>query len=193
MIAHIQGQFIQVTPAYVVVDCHGVGYCLHISLYTFEKFKDQKNGLLFSHLSIKEDGHTLYGFVDEAERNLFRQLILVNGVGANTARMMLSSLNPGELYNAIVNGNVGLLKSIKGIGEKTAQRIVIDLQSKLSKEGLNGEHSMPATPGNANQRMAMEALVTLGFNRVAVEKTLTKLNLQNQNTEDIIKQALKVL
>ncbi len=193
MIAHVQGQFTQVTPAYVVVDCHGVGYCLHVSLYTFEKIKDHKSGLLFTHLSIKEDGHTLYGFVDEAERSLFRQLILVNGVGANTARMMLSSLNPGELYNAILNGNVGLLKSIKGIGEKTAQRIVIDLQSKLSKEGLNGELSMPATPSNANQRMAMDALVTLGFNRISVEKTLTKLNLQNQNTEDIIKQALKVL
>lgn len=193
MIAHVQGQFTQVTPAYVVVDCQGVGYGLHISLYTFEKIKDLKNGLLFTHLSIKEDGHTLFGFADELERNLFRQLILVNGVGANTARMMLSNLNPGELYNAIVNGNVGLLKSIKGIGEKTAQRIIIDLQSKLSKEGLNGEHSMPVTPSNANQRMAMEALVTLGFNRVAVEKTLTKLNLQNQNTEDIIKQALKVL
>lgn len=193
MIAHVQGQFTQVTPAYVVVDCHGVGYCLHISLYTFEKIKDLKSGLLHTHLSIKEDGHTLYGFAEESERSLFRQLILVNGVGANTARMMQSSLNPNELYNAIVNGNVGLLKSIKGIGEKTAQRIVIDLQSKLSKEGLVGEQATSTSPGNANQRMAMEALVTLGFNRVAVEKTLSKLNLQNHNTEDIIKQALKVL
>lgn len=192
MIAHVRGQFIQITPANIVVDCQGVGYNLHISLYTFEKIKDKKEGLIYTHLSIKEDSHTLYGFFDELERDLFRQLIIVNGVGPNTARMMLSSLNPQEIYQAIANGNIGLLKSIKGIGEKTAQRIVLDLQSKLSKEGLKTEINIQNSVGNSN-RLAADALVTLGFNRIAIEKAFSKINLQDASTEDIIKQALKIL
>ena len=133
MIAHIEGKLVVKSPTYLVVDCSGVGYGINISLNTFEKIKNEEHIRILTHLAVKEDSHTLYGFADEEEKQLFLQLISVNGVGTNTARMILSSLKPNEIKSAITNGNWALLKTIKGIGPKTAQRIVIDLQDKIIK------------------------------------------------------------
>jgi Holliday junction DNA helicase RuvA len=197
MIAHLEGKFEQITPTFMVVDCNGVGYGIHISLSTYEKLKGQKSGRVLTHLSIREDDHVLFGFADETERGLFRHLISVTGIGPSSARMMLSSLSPKELFSVIANGNVGLLKTVKGIGDKTAQRIILELQSKLQKEATS---STSILPGFANihgaQQEASDALVTLGFNRASVEKALAKIaqsNGNNQSIEDMVKQALKVL
>src|SRR5690242_13639910 len=128
MIGYIKGKLAGISPAMALIDVNGVGYELHISLYTFEKVKDQENCKLFTHLSIKEDSHTLFGFFEEEERIMFRNLINVSGVGASTARMILSSLSVPELQNAILRGDSALIKSVKGVGVKTSQKIVIDLQ-----------------------------------------------------------------
>jgi Holliday junction DNA helicase RuvA len=196
MISHIQGIFTEITPAYVVVDCNGVGYGIHISLSTFEKIKNLKSGKLLTHLSIKEDSHTLFGFADETERSLFRHLISVNGVGAGTARMVLSSLPSKDLYNVIAHGNISLLKSIKGIGEKTAQRIVLELQGKLQKEGIPEPQIAGERLAYNINKEALDALATLGFNRLAAEKALVKISAgagRDLSVEELIKLALKTL
>lgn len=194
MYAYLEGNLSEVNPAYAIIDCQGVGYMVHISLNTFTRIKDLKRAKLYTHLSVREDAHLLYGFADDDERKLFRHLITVSGVGANTARVILSSLAPGELLQAIVSGNENILKKIKGIGGKTAQRIIIDLRDKVGKEG--------AIPGsfaasyNRQRDEALSGLVILGFNKAASEKALDKIIEKGDadiSVERLIKEALKIL
>jgi Holliday junction DNA helicase RuvA len=194
VIAHIQGKVTHRSPTYLVIDCGGVGYGIQISLNTYEKIGESENLRLLTILSIKEDSHTLYGFADEEERQLFSQLISVSGVGTNTARMILSSLRPAEIKLAILNGNWNLLKTIKGIGPKTAQRLVIDLQDKLKKAESpdllqSAQFSSPA------YEEALSALVMLGFNKAEAEKGLNKIRQQNpeSSVEQLVKLTLKIL
>ena len=194
MIAHIQGKVTHRSPTYLVIDCGGVGYGIQISLNTYEKIGESENLRFLTILSVKEDSHTLYGFADEEERQLFSQLISVSGVGTNTARMILSSLRPAEIKLAILNGNWNLLKTIKGIGPKTAQRLVIDLQDKLKKAESpdllqSAQFSSPA------YEEALSALVMLGFNKAEAEKGLNKIRQQNpeSSVEQLVKLTLKTL
>ncbi len=194
MIAHIQGKVTFRSPAYMVVDCGGVGYGIQISLNTYEKVSEGESIKLLTHLSIKEDSHTLYGFADEEERQLFQQLISVSGVGTNTARMILSSLKPSEIKMAILNGNWNLLKTIKGIGPKTAQRLVIDLQDKLKK--VEPADRIYAAQFNTPAfEEALAALVILGFSKAEAEKGLMKIRQQNpqSSVEQLVKLTLKNL
>ena len=194
MIHHINGKLVEKSPTHAVIEASGVGYYINISLNTYSKIGSSEQCKLFTHLSIKEDAHTLYGFFDASEREVFRKLISVNGVGAGTARMMLSSLNPTEIINAIALGNVSILKGVKGIGLKTAERIIIDLKDKLGKE--NGiEISEFSLNQNSNQNEALSALLALGFVKNQVEKVLQKINSSTANltVESMIKEALKQL
>ncbi|MFN4083666.1 MAG: Holliday junction branch migration protein RuvA [Bacteroidia bacterium] len=194
MIAHIKGKLSFKSPAYVVIDCNGVGYGMQISLNTYENMPHEGEVKLLAHLAIKEDSHTLYGFADEDERQLFLQLIMVNGVGTNTARMILSSLKPSEIKQAILSGNWNTLKTVKGIGPKTAQRIVIDLQDKLKK--TESADIIQQTQINSPVfDEALTALVTLGFSKNDAEKGLLKIKQQNPGAtvEQLVKQALKIL
>ncbi|MDP2236641.1 MAG: Holliday junction branch migration protein RuvA [Bacteroidales bacterium] len=194
MYAYISGKLIKKTPAFVIVDVQGVGYHINISLNTFAAIGNQQHVKLFTHLSVKEDAHILYGFHDVEERSLFLNLISVSGVGANTARIILSSLNTSEAIEAISGGNVAVLQRVKGIGTKTAQRIVVDLKDKVSRTGgLTSEKTDLAY--NTNREEALSALLILGFNKAAVEKVLARL-LQNEPSapvEKLIKEALKVM
>jgi len=194
LIAHIEGKIVTKTPTYLVVDCSGVGYGINISLHTFEKIKNEEHLRILTHLSVKEDSHTLYGFADEDERQLFLQLISVSGVGTNTARMILSSLQTIDIKSAITNGNWALLKTIKGIGPKTAQRIVIDLQDKITKNE-NAEMLSVSFGGNNITNEALSALVMLGFSKNEAEKGLIKIKQQNPNytVEELVKNTLKIL
>ena len=194
MITHLEGKFTQVLPTQVVVDCGGVGYLAHISLHTFSAISKLQTGKILTYLSIKEDAHTLYGFFDEDERVLFIQLILVNGVGCNTARMMLSSMNPTEMRTAIVAGNLAMLKSIKGIGEKTAQRIIIELKDKVGRANAPQSTINILLSHNKNREEALSALTMLGFVKLHSEKALDRVAKANAgadlSVEQLIKQAL---
>jgi Holliday junction DNA helicase RuvA len=194
MIHHINGKLVEKSPTYAVIEAAGVGYFINISLNTYSQLGSSESCKLFTHLSIKEDSHTLYGFFDTTEREVFRKLISVNGVGAGTARMMLSSLNPSEIAVAISSGNVTVLKGVKGIGLKTAERIIIDLKDKMGKES-SVDYSDFSRPQNNNQNEALFALVALGFVKNQVEKVLQKINGQTENlsVEAMIKEALKLL
>jgi len=192
MIEFLNGKLVEKTPTYIVIECHGLGYFVNISLHTYSRIEELENCKVFTHLSIKEDAHTLYGFSEIEERKLFRDLISVSGIGANTARMMLSSLSPSEIQQAIVQGNHVLLQSIKGIGNKTAQRVVIDLKDKLTKK--DGATLLNLPSNNKMKDEALSALLTLGFPRNTIEKTLeliTKQAGEIQNIEQLIKLALK--
>ena len=191
MLNHLTGRLIEKNPASIVVECHGVGYLLNISLNTYSKISTEENIRILVHLQITEDAHTLYGFADEEERRLFRLLITVSGIGCNTARMMLSSMNVDEIENCIVSEDVVKLKSIKGIGEKTAQRAILELKGKLKKDGV-----VPSVFSHIKVKdEAMAALLTLGFARNTVDKTLDSLLKKNpvSTVEELIKQALKSL
>ena len=194
MIHHINGKLVEKSPTYAVIEAAGVGYFINISLNTYSQLGSSESCKLYTHLSIKEDSHTLYGFFDTTEREVFRKLISVNGVGAGTARMMLSSLNPSEIAVAISSGNVTILKGVKGIGLKTAERIIIDLKDKMGKES-SVDYSDFSRPQNNNQNEALFALVALGFVKNQVEKVLQKINSQTENlsVEAMIKEALKLL
>ncbi len=195
MFNHIEGKITDLQPTHVVIDCQGVGYHLNISLNTYsgirEAFTTTKK--LLVHLVVREDVMILFGFIDEAERTLFRYLIQVSGVGPNTARMILSALQTGNIQQAIVNGNVGQLQSVKGIGAKTAQRIIVELQDKLGKEQFN-EEIFPSRH-NTNRQEALSALIVLGFNKMQVEKALDRIIAtgSEQTSEELIRNALKVL
>lgn len=198
MIAFVKGKVVFVSPTQVIIETEGgIGYEIQISLYTFEKIKDQKSLSILTHFSIKEDSHTLFGFFDEEERSLFRNLISVNGVGPSTARMILSSLNPGDLNHAILTGDITLLKAVKGIGPKTAQRLVLELQDKVRKTELAGIPTMQGSTTMATARQeAISALLMLGFNRPNVEKIVKKVvdeAAKPMEVEEIIKIALKSL
>lgn len=193
MIAHLQGRMVEKTPTEVIIECNGVGYQVNISLHTFSLLPDSENIKLFTFLLIREDAHTLYGFVEKAERELFKLLISVSGIGAGTARTMLSSLDPKQIINAIANANVGTIQSIKGIGSKTAQRVILDLKDKVLKLYDIEEVSMAGY--NTNKDEALSALEVLGFNKKLAEKVVEKIVKENPdaNVEIIIKQALKNL
>ncbi|MBK22242.1 MAG: Holliday junction branch migration protein RuvA [Flavobacteriales bacterium] len=194
MIHHIKGRLVEKSPTHAIIEASGVGYFVNISLITFSKLGNDENCRLFTHLSIKEDSHTLYGFAEKSEREIFRQLISVNGVGASTARIMLSSMTAEEITTAIVTGDVNALKSIKGIGAKSAQRIIVDLKDKLGKiDGI--EQNILTFANNTNRDEALSALLALGFIKNSVEKILNKV-LKAQpdlDVENLIKEALKNL
>lgn len=193
MIAHIQGRLVEKTPTDVVIDCHGVGYQINISLHTFSQLPDSDNIKLFTFLQIKEDAHSLYGFADKKERELFKLLISVSGVGAGTARTMLSSLNPEQIIQAIASNDVGTIQSIKGIGAKTAQRVILDLKDKVLK--LYQIEEVSGLTYNTNKEEALSALEVLGYVRKNAEKVVEKIltTAPNATVEELIKQALKVL
>jgi len=194
MYAYIDGKLVFKNAAYVVVDAGGVGYHINISLNTYSKLENAERCKLFTWLHVKEDAHTLYGFADEGERRLFLHLISITGIGPNTGRMMLSSITPEEIQNAIISGNVSLIQRIKGIGPKSAQRIILELQDKLRKEGAD---TLSVTPLNKTAKdEALSALVMLGFARNAVEKVLEQEINKNSGeltVEQLIKSALKSL
>jgi holliday junction DNA helicase RuvA len=193
MIAFVRGNFIRKTPAQVVVDVNGVGYELQISLHTFSAISDNESGQLHTYLHITENAQTLFGFFELGEKELFLQLISVSGVGASTARMMLSGMKPDEIVKAIVQGNAKQLEGIKGIGRKTAERLIVELRDKLSKQSLENSFSA-RTVHNTREQDALNALVALGIGRSMAEAALRKaLQSDSGNTplEDIIKLALK--
>ena len=194
MYSYFEGKLVEKTPTYAVIDCNGIGYLLNITLNTYTGIKDKESCKLYSHLVVREDALTLYGFLSQQELDIFRKLISVSGVGPGTARMVLSSTNTEELFEAITTGNVSFLKAIKGIGEKTAQRIIVDLKDKLGKADINKDFLVSAH--NTNRNEALTALLMLGFNKNSIEKTLDKIlrNSDNSNTvEEIIKKSLQIL
>lgn len=193
MIDYIKGNITRLTPTFVIAETSGVGYFINISLTTFSQLEKKSEIKILIHEIIREDTHQLYGFFDAEEREIFRHLISVTGVGANTARMMLSSLNPAEVEHAIIVSDVNILKSVKGIGLKTAQRIIVDLREKLGKQAGSGE--IFAFSDNTNREEALSALVMLGFAKNAVSKILDKIVREQKNltVEEMIKMALKNL
>lgn len=193
MIAQIQGRLVEKTPTEVVVDCGGVGYLINISLHTYSKITDSENLRLYTYLQIKDDAHTLFGFSEKIERELFKQLISVSGIGGNTARNMLSSLTPKELIQAIGSGDAKTIQSVKGIGVKTAQRVIIDLQEKVLK--LFQIEEVSPVINNTNAEEALSALEVLGFARKGSERIVNKILKQDPQAtvEQIIKLALKNL
>lgn len=194
MIAQIKGRLVEKTPTYVVIDCGGVGYEINISLNTFSALDNEELCFLYTHFIVREDAQLLYGFKEKSERELFRLLISVSGVGASTAMMILSSLSPKETKQAILGGDVNTLKSVKGIGAKSAERIIIDLRDKIGKvEGANDSISL--TQNNTIKDEALSALVMLGFAKNSAEKALTKIMATEDNlsVEQLIKQTLKNL
>ncbi|WMI69398.1 Holliday junction branch migration protein RuvA [Mangrovimonas sp. YM274] len=193
MITHIQGKLVEKNPTEVTIDCNGVGYLLHISLHTFSKIPDQENLKLYTHLQVREDSHTLFGFSSMSERDIFRLLISVSGIGANTARTMLSSLTPKQVREGIATGDVALIQSIKGIGAKTAQRVILDLKDKILKVYDIDELSAPQS--NTNKDEALSALEVLGFNKKQAEKVVDKIlsDQADASVESLIKEALKKL
>lgn len=193
MIAFVRGKFVNKNPAQVIVDVNGVGYDCHISLNTYSAIADKESGLLFTYLHITENGHTLYGFGEHSEKELFIQLISVSGVGAATARMMLSGLRPEEITKAIVQGNVKLLESIKGIGKKTAERLVLELRDKLGKNASDIVFTSNAAT-NRIENDALNALISLGIPRMNAEKAIKNVITSGDSNiilEDLIKKALK--
>jgi len=193
MITQLKGRMIEKSPTEIVIDCNGVGYLVNISLNTFSKLSDSESISLYTHLQVKEDSHTLFGFFEKTERNLFRQLISVSGIGASTARTMLSSLTPGEIQSAIVSGNVSVIQSVKGIGLKTAQRVIIDLKDKVSLISENDQFI--GNISNTNQDEELSALEVLGYNRKQTSKLIEMLvnNSPEMSVEELIKGALNKL
>lgn len=192
MIAYIDGHIAFKTPTFVVMDVQGIGYEVNISLYTYEKIVNAEKCRLLTHQVIKEDAHQLFGFIDEGERNIFRQLISITGVGPNTARMILSSLSPEELRRAIIQADITLLKTVKGIGPKAAQRIVIELQDVLKKDTVL-EGPLLSEKSRILEE-ALAAMAALGFGKAMAEKAIARVLRENPGkltVEELIKQALK--
>lgn len=193
MIAYLKGEFVNKTPASVQVDVNGVGYEVQISLYTYSKIQHLDKGMLHTHLLVREDAHILFGFFEASEKEMFLQLINVSGIGASTARVMLSYMKPEELARAIVSGDVRALEGIKGIGKKTAERIVLELRDKLTKHSM--VTNIPAMINNTLQQDALIALTALGINRLAAEQALSKVLAADPNlpVEELIKKTLRIL
>jgi len=196
MITYIKGTLTEKNPAYVVIEtAGGVAYGIHISLATFSQIKETENVKLFTHYVIKEDAHQLFGFYTEEERSLFRLLISVNGIGVNTARLILSSLSTDELINAIATENVRVIQGVKGIGQKTAQRVIIELKDKIGKTTVGNVEKISISYNN-NRAEALSALSSLGFAKNAADNALEKI-IRMEGTslsiEDLIKKALKLL
>ena len=194
MIYHLKGQLIEKNPTHVVIDCNGVGYFVHISLHTFSLLNNNSEAIhLYTHLQVKEDSHSLYGFMEKSERELFRLLISVSGVGSSTARTMLSSLEPKQIMEAIASGDAPTIQKIKGIGTKTAQRVILDLKDKILK--VFGVDEIFVFQNNTNREEALSALETLGFLRKPAEKVVDRIMKETTDptVENIIKRALKNL
>lgn len=194
MIAFIEGTLEEKNPAFLVINCQGVGYLIHISLHTYASVPDKGNVKIYTHQVIREDAHTLFGFAGTDERELFKHLITVSGVGPNTARMILSSMSPGEIRSAIISKNINTLQSIKGIGAKTAQRIIVDLKDRLEKAGdFKDDYLVPVN--NTIQEEALSALVMLGFSKSAAQKAIAaiirKRPGETVTAEELVKEALK--
>jgi Holliday junction DNA helicase RuvA len=193
MIDYIKGKLTELNPAFIVIENGGIGYFVSISLSTFTRLEGKDECRILVHEVIREDSHQLFGFADKEERDIFKLLISVSGVGANTARMMLSSLNFDEIEKAILGSDVNTLKSVKGIGLKTAERIIVDLKDKLGKQSGTGE--IFTFTDNTKREEALSALVMLGFGKSAVLKVLDRIIREEKNltVEDMIKRALKSL
>ena len=194
MYAYLQGKFTYKSPAQVYIEVNGVGYEVNISLNTYSHIQKLEEGKLFTHLQVKEDGHVLYGFFEKAEKEMFIMLISVSGIGAATARMMLSSLKPEEVTRAIFQGNVKLLESVKGIGKKTAERLVLELKDKAGKPSSGSVIS--GMPDNSLELDALNALIALGISRSQAEQSIQKIILAEPSVlllEDLIKKALKAI
>ena len=193
MISHLNGKLVEKYPTHVIIECGGVGYFVNISLHTYSQLGPNENLLLYTHLQVREDAHILYGFAGSVEREVFRLLISVSGVGASTARTMLSSLDPLQVRDAIAHGDVPVIQSVKGIGAKTAQRVILDLKDKILAIGEPGEVSVKSN--NTNKDEALSALEVLGFVRKQAEKAVDKVlrSDPDKSVEDIIKEALKNL
>jgi Holliday junction DNA helicase RuvA len=193
MYEYLSGKIVVNSPTHVVIEAGGVGYLVNISLNTYSKIKDLTETKIFIHFSVREDAQIFYGFADEIEREMFRHLITVSGVGANTARLILSSLSTEEVYDAITLGKIALLQAVKGIGGKTAQRIIIDLKDKLSKSGMEVEKV--GNVHNTLKEEALSGLQILGFNKTIAEKTVSGILKQGSVTtvEELIKESLKIL
>lgn len=193
MFEYIQGRLVELTPAYAVIETAHTGYFIHISLYTYTKLNQLKEAKLYIHQVIRDDAHLFFGFAEKKERDVFRMLISVTGIGANTARMILSSLSPLEIEQAIFEGNVALLKSIKGIGTKSAQRVIVDLKDKIGKTAEIDE--IFAAESNTPREESLSALVMLGFSKASVQKVLDQILQQEKEitVEELIKKALKKL
>jgi holliday junction DNA helicase RuvA len=193
MFEYIKAEIAELTPTYVVLELNGIGYHINISLYCYTKLQGLKTCQLFLHQIIREDAHLLFGFASAEEREIFRQLISVSGIGASTARMILSSMSPDELIGAIAGARVDLLKSVKGIGAKSAERIIVDLKDKIGKASDNLQ--LFKSTDNTIKKEALSALEILGFSRKQAEKVVDKLLAENRSlvVEDLIKQALKLL
>lgn len=193
MITQIKGRLVEKSPTELVIDCNGLGYLVNISLNTFSLLSDSENISLYTHLQVKEDSHTLFGFYEKTERNLFRKLISVSGIGASTARTMLSSLNPEEIQRAILSENVSTIQSVKGIGLKTAQRVIIELRDKVS--GINEGLDLNLNLANSKREESLSALEVLGYSRKQTSKVVDKLisEISEISVEEIIKNALNKL
>lgn len=193
MIAFLSGKFVKKTPATIQIDVGGIGYEVNISLNTYSQIQNVDEGTLFTHLLVREDAHILFGFFNEAEKGLFLQLLSVSGVGASTARIMLSYMKPEELSRAIIQGNARVLEAIKGIGRKTAERIVLELREKLAKQPI--ESNISSWKGNTSSADALNALIALGISRQAADAALLKVMEQHPElgVEETIKKALQTL
>ena len=191
MITHLNGTLIEKTPTHVVIECNGIGYFVKISLNTFSQLPDKGNILIFTQLQVREDAHTLYGFHQKSDREMFNHLVSVSGIGANTAILMLSALTADEIANAIVNENVDTIKSIKGIGLKTAQRVIVDLKSKMEKVEFSAENIF--NTNNTTRFEALSALSALGFDKKKADLAIQKVIGEDQTVEQLIKEALRIL
>ena len=193
MITQIKGRLVEKSPTELVIDCNGLGYLVNISLNTFSLLSDSENIALFTHLQVKEDSHTLFGFYEKTERNLFTKLISVSGIGASTARTMLSSLNPEEIQRAILSEDVSTIQSVKGIGLKTAQRVIIELKDKVIL--INESSGFSVDFANSKREESLSALEVLGYSRKQTTKVVDKLisEVSEISVEEIIKNALNKL
>ena len=193
MITQLRGRLVEKSPTSVVIDCQGVGYLVNISLFTYGQLTDDENIKLYTHLQVREDAHTLYGFSTDLERQLFRLLIGISGIGANTARTMLSSLSPSEIGQAIQSDQVNVIQSVKGIGAKTAQRVVIELRDKV--QAVIADAGIPAVSSNTNREEALSALVVLGYQTKSCVKILDELQAMDaeMSVERLIRNALNKL
>jgi len=193
MIAYLKGEFVNKSPASVQVDVNGVGYDVQISLNTYSKIQHLDKGILFTHLLIREDAHILFGFFEATEKEMFQQLVSVSGIGASTARVMLSYMKPEELVRAIINADVRTLEGIKGIGKKTAERMVVELRDRLAKQPL--ESNISPMKNNTLHRDALNALTALGINRQAASQAIEKTLAVDPGlpVEELIKKALRTL
>lgn len=195
MYAYLQGKFTYKTPAQIYIDVNGIGFEVNVSLNTYSAIQKLHEGKLFTYLQVKEDGHTLYGFFEKEEKDIFLLLISVSGVGASTARMMLSSVRPDEIATAIIQGNVKLLESVKGIGKKTAERLVLELKDKVGKQAI-GTSGTSFAIANSIEQDALIALTSLGIAKAQAEQAIQKI-MRNEpavnNLEELIKKSLKAI